>query len=122
MNERDSMTEDMGGNVVDRGDATTGIAPEPGALPNEIGRYRILELISEGGMGVVYKAQQDHPIKRIIAVKVIKPGMDSKAVLARFEAERAALALMDHPNVARVVDAGTTELGRPYFVMEYVPG
>ena len=92
---------------------------EPGTT---IGRYKLLEQIGEGGMGTVFMAQQAEPVKRVVAVKIIKPGMDSKAVLARFEAERQALALMDHPNIARVLDAGSTESGRPFFVMELVKG
>ncbi len=86
------------------------------------GKYKLIEEIGEGGMGSVYMALQSEPVKRAVAVKVIKAGMDSKAVLARFEAERQALAMMDHPNIARVLDAGTTETGRPYFVMELVKG
>lgn len=88
----------------------------------KIGRYELLELIGEGGMGLVYLAQQKEPVKRRVALKIIKPGMDSKEVIARFEAERQALALLDHPNIAHVFDAGTTDTGRPYFVMEYVRG
>src|SRR5262249_49350923 len=91
----------------------------PGAV---IGPYKLLEQIGEGGMGTVWMAEQEEPIRRRVAVKVIKAGMDSKQVLARFEAERQALALMDHPNIARVLDAGTTDAGRPYFVMELVKG
>jgi len=91
----------------------------PGAW---IGRYHLLRVLGEGGMGIVYLAQQEQPLRRQVAVKVIKPGMDSKRVIARFEAERQALALLDHPNIAHVYDAGTTEAGRPYFVMEYVEG
>lgn len=87
-----------------------------------IGRYRLLEQIGEGGFGTVFLAEQSQPVKRQIALKVIKPGMDSKEVIARFEAERQALALMDHPHIAKVHDAGTTEGGRPYFVMELVKG
>jgi WD40 repeat protein/serine/threonine protein kinase/tetratricopeptide (TPR) repeat protein len=87
-----------------------------------IGPYKLLEQIGEGGMGTVYMAQQTEPVKRLVGLKVIKPGMDSRQVIARFEAERQALALMDHPNIARVFDAGTTETGRPYFVMELVKG
>jgi len=87
-----------------------------------IGRYRLVHTIGEGGMGIVYLAEQVEPIRRKAALKVIKPGMDSKRVIARFEAERQALALLDHPNIAHVYDAGTTENGRPYFVMEYVKG
>jgi serine/threonine protein kinase/Tfp pilus assembly protein PilF len=88
----------------------------------EVGPYRLLEVIGEGGMGTVWKAEQTDPVRRLVAVKVIKPGMDSRAVLARFEAERHTLALMDHPNIATVLDAGTTPAGRPYFVMELVDG
>src|SRR5499427_6848919 len=86
------------------------------------GKYKLVEVIGEGGMGSVFMAQQTEPVKRAVAVKVIKAGMDSKVVLARFEAERQALALMDHPNIARVLDAGTTDGGRPFFVMELVKG
>lgn len=86
------------------------------------GKYKLIQEIGEGGMGSVYMAQQTEPVKRSVAVKVIKAGMDSKAVLARFEAERQALAMMDHPNIARVLDAGTTQGGRPFFVMELVKG
>jgi non-specific serine/threonine protein kinase/serine/threonine-protein kinase len=87
-----------------------------------IGPYKLVEQIGEGGMGTVFMAQQSEPVKRVVAVKIVKPGMDSKAVLARFEAERQALALMDHPNIARVLDAGATQSSRPYFVMELVKG
>lgn len=86
------------------------------------GRYRLLGPIGEGGMGTVYRADQLQPVKRTVAVKLIKPGMDSKAVLARFEAERQALALMDHPHIAKVFDAGVAPDGRPFFVMELVEG
>ncbi len=87
-----------------------------------IGPYKLLQQIGEGGMGVVYMAEQERPVRRKVALKVIKPGMDSRQVIARFEAERQALALMDHVNIARVLDAGTTPEGRPYFVMELVHG
>jgi WD40 repeat protein/serine/threonine protein kinase/tetratricopeptide (TPR) repeat protein len=87
-----------------------------------IGPYKLIEQIGEGGMGTVWMAQQTDPVKRIVALKVIKAGMDSKQVIARFEAERQALALMDHPNIARVLDGGTTDAGRPYFVMDLVKG
>ena len=87
-----------------------------------IGPYKLLQQIGEGGMGVVYMAEQEQPVRRKVALKIIKPGMDSRQVIARFEAERQALALMDHANIARVLDAGTTETGRPYFVMELVHG
>src|SRR5438552_4111656 len=86
------------------------------------GRYKLLEAIGEGGMGTVWLAQQTEPVKRPVAVKLIKAGMDSRQVIARFEAERQALALMDHANIARVLDAGTTGAGRPYFVMDLVKG
>jgi serine/threonine protein kinase len=86
------------------------------------GRYKLLEEIGEGGMGTVWMAQQVEPVKRLVAIKLIKPGMDSRQVLARFEAERQALALMDHPNIARVLDGGPTTSGRPYFVMDLVKG
>jgi len=87
-----------------------------------IGRYKLLQKIGEGGMGVVYMAQQEEPVRRRVALKIIKLGMDTKQVVARFEAERQALALMDHPNIAKVLDGGATDTGRPYFVMELVPG
>ncbi len=89
---------------------------------DRIGRYKLLQQIGEGGCGVVYMADQEEPVRRRIALKVIKLGMDTKSVIARFEAERQALALMDHPNIAKVLDAGATETGRPYFVMELVRG
>ena len=88
----------------------------------QIGPYKLLQQIGEGGMGVVYMAEQQEPVERRVALKIIKPGMDTRQVIARFEAERQALAMMDHPNIARVLDAGTTESGRPYFVMELVNG
>src|SRR5262249_17796924 len=87
-----------------------------------IGPYKLLQQIGEGGMGVVDMAEQAVPVRRKVALKIIKPGMDTREVIARFEAERQALALMDHVNIARVLDAGTTECGRPYFVMELVHG
>jgi len=88
----------------------------------QIGGYKLLHVLGEGGMGVVYLAEQEHLIRRRVALKIIKPGMDSRRVLARFDAERQALALLDHPNIAHVYDAGMTAVGRPYFVMEYVKG
>ncbi len=90
--------------------------------PEQIGPYKILQPLGEGGMGIVYQAEQKAPIRRRVALKLIKVGMDSKEVIARFESERQALALMDHPHIAKVYDAGTTEQGRPYFVMELVQG
>ena len=95
------------------------IIEKPGTV---IDRYKLLEPIGEGGFGVVFVAEQKKPIARKVALKVIKPGMDTRTVVARFEAERQALALMDHPNIAKVLDAGETESGRPYFVMELVVG
>ncbi len=95
------------------------VAEQPGT---EIGPYKLLQVIGEGGMGVVYMAEQTEPVTRRVALKVIKPGMDTGQVIARFEAERQALAMMDHPNIARVFDAGATGSGRPYFVMELVKG
>jgi len=95
------------------------VSESPGTV---IGRYKLLEKIGEGGMAVVYMAEQTEPIRRKVALKIIKLGMDTKSVIARFEAERQALAMMDHPNIAKVLDAGATETGRPYFVMELVTG
>jgi len=104
-------------------DTTKPLEPRPQEGPGTvIGRYKLLEQLGEGGCGVVYLAEQEVPVKRRVALKVIKPGMDSKQVLGRFEGERQALALMDHPNIARVLDAGTTDQGRPFFVMELVRG
>src|SRR5690606_7687060 len=87
-----------------------------------IGRYKLLQRIGDGGFGVVYMAEQREPVRRKVALKLIKPGMDTEQVIARFEAERQALAMMDHSNIAKVFDAGTTRQGRPYFVMELVKG
>jgi WD40 repeat protein len=103
-------------------DATLEESPLIEGPGTRIGRYKLLELIGEGGMGLVYLAEQQEPVRRQVALKIIKPGMDSRQVISRFEAERQALALLDHSNIARVLDAGTTETGRPYFVMEYVKG
>jgi len=100
-------------------DAPPALLEGPGTT---IDRYKLLEKIGEGGMAVVYMAEQQHPIRRRVALKIIKLGMDTKQVIARFEAERQALALMDHPNIAQVFDGGATETGRPYFVMELVRG
>ncbi len=95
------------------------LSERPGTV---IGPYKLLQQIGEGGMGVVFMAEQTEPVQRTVALKIIKPGMDTRQVIARFEAERQALAMMDHPNIAKVLDAGTTETGRPYFVMELVKG
>src|ERR1035437_4857601 len=103
--------------------ATMRINPPPAEkVGDRIGRYKLREQIGEGGCGVVYAAEQLEPVRRKVAIKVIKLGMDTKHVIARFEAERQALGLMDHPNIAKVLDAGATETGRPYFVMELVRG
>ena len=95
------------------------VTQKPG---DKIGHYKLLQQIGEGGCGVVYMAEQEEPVRRMVALKVIKLGMDTKQVIARFEAERQALALMDHPNIAKVLEAGATDTGRPYFVMELVRG
>src|SRR5262249_28219317 len=103
---------------------TVPVENSPGPVTGQViaGRYTLLEVIGEGGMGSVYRAEQTEPVRRLVALKLIRSGMDSKAVLARFDAERQALALMDHPNIARVYDGGTTEQGQPFFVMELVQG
>jgi serine/threonine protein kinase len=122
--------------LLDAHDGASGFMPtDPGereiTLPDRplsegpgtvIGRYKLLQLIAEGGMGTVFMAEQTEPVRRKVALKIIKLGMDTKNVIARFEAERQALALMDHPNIAKVLDAGSTESGRPFFVMELVKG
>jgi eukaryotic-like serine/threonine-protein kinase len=99
--------------------AETAGAEKPGDC---IGGYRLLQQIGEGGCGVVFMAEQTAPVRRKVALKIIKPGMDTKSVIARFEAERQALALMDNPNIAKIFDAGATQSGRPYFVMELIRG
>ena len=103
-------------------DSTESAEPLDSSSPKRVGPYRILERLGEGGMGVVYLAEQTEPVRRRVALKIIKHGMDTKQVVARFEAERQALAMMDHPCVAKVFEAGSTEGGRPYFTMEYVRG
>jgi eukaryotic-like serine/threonine-protein kinase len=108
-----------GGGLNDR---TLGGAMPDDAPGTQIGPYKLLEQIGEGGMGLVFVAEQERPVRRQVALKVIKPGMDTREVIARFEAERQALALFDHPHIARVLDAGATALGRPFFVMELVRG
>jgi serine/threonine-protein kinase len=100
-------------------DPRDGASEAPGGI---LGPYKLLERIGEGGFGTVYLAEQKQPVRRKVAVKVVKLGMDTRQVIARFEAERQALALMDHPHIARVLDAGATPAGRPYFVMELVKG
>ncbi len=106
----------------DREEASTVTTFDSVGEPVQIGPYRILQKIGEGGMGVVYEAEQERPLRRRVALKLIKVGMDTKQVIARFDSERQALALMNHPNIARVFDGGATDTGRPFFVMEYVPG
>src|SRR5438270_14084651 len=110
--------------LLDAPDASSSDTTEPPAEGpgTRLGPYKLLQQIGEGGMGIVYMAEQEQPVRRRVALKIIKPGMDSAQVSARFEAERQALAMMDHQNIARVFDAGTTPSGRPYFVMELVHG
>src|SRR5580658_3377388 len=114
----DFLQEPAPGLPREAGQATVTVE-QPG---DRIGRYKLLQQIGEGGWGVVYMAEQEEPVRRRVALKIIKQGMDTKSVIARFEAERQALALMDHPNIAKVFDAGATESGRPFFVMELVRG
>jgi tetratricopeptide (TPR) repeat protein/tRNA A-37 threonylcarbamoyl transferase component Bud32 len=108
--------------VSEAASAATALMPSIEKAGDRIGRYKLLQQIGEGGCGVVYMAEQLEPVRRRVALKVIKLGLDTKAVVARFEAERQALALMDHPNIAKVLDAGATDTGRPYFVMDLVRG
>jgi serine/threonine protein kinase len=117
--QQDSFLEpSVEGETADRSGITP-VSEKPGM---RIGRYKLLQQIGEGGMGIVYMADQEEPVRRRVALKIIKVGMDTKSVIARFGAERQALAMMDHPNIAKVFDAGATEAGRPYFVMELVRG
>ena len=112
-----------GGFLASRAETSPTIDQPPLERPGtRIGPYKLLEKIGEGGMGVVYMAEQQEPVARRVALKIIKPGMDTQQVIARFEAERQALALMDHPNIAKVFDVGATDSGRPYFVMELIHG
>jgi eukaryotic-like serine/threonine-protein kinase len=104
------------------GEHLDGLDRQDESIGKCIGIYKVRQRIGEGGCGVVYMAEQEKPVRRRVALKIIKLGMDTKSVVARFEAERQALALMDHPSIARVLDAGATESGRPYFVMELVRG
>jgi serine/threonine protein kinase len=116
----------VAGGILEAPPAGIGLAPSAAtasdAVGSTVGPYKLLERVGGGGMGVVYMAEQLRPIRRKVALKIIKPGMDSGQVIARFEVERQALTMMDHPNIARVLDAGTTDMGRPYFVMELVKG
>jgi hypothetical protein len=120
LNHHESRTDELF--LLDRAPLGSTAVTTGAAGDGVIGRYKLLESIGEGGMGVVYLAEQVEPVRRHVAVKVIKPGLDTKQVVARFEAERQALALFDHPGIAKVLDAGATQLGRPYFVMELVRG
>jgi serine/threonine protein kinase len=104
---------------IEEANSTNATAEEFGGY---IGHYKLLNVLGEGGMGVVYLAEQQRPVRRQVAIKIVKPGMDSRQIIARFEAERQALAILDHPNIAHVLEAGATENSRPYFVMEYVKG
>jgi serine/threonine protein kinase/tetratricopeptide (TPR) repeat protein len=121
------QTHDQVGDFLEQPPRQAVMEARPGASAGEkpgdrIGRYKLLQQIGEGGCGVVYMAEQEEPVRRRVALKIIKPGLDTKSVIARFEAERQALALMDHPNIAKILDAGATGTGRPYFVMELVRG
>ena len=116
--EEQSFLESPPAGCIDTTDRSP-ITEKPG---DTIGPYKLMEQIGEGGFGLVFVAEQHAPVRRKVALKVIKPGMDTKQVVARFEAERQALALMDHPNIARVIDGGTTDSGRPFFVMDLVRG
>jgi serine/threonine protein kinase len=109
----------LGPTAIARAPSASRPADGPGT---KIGRYKLLQQVGAGGMGIVYMAEQEEPVRRRVALKIIKLGMDTRQVIARFEAERQALAMMDHPNIARVLDGGATEMGRPYFVMELVHG
>jgi serine/threonine protein kinase len=120
--ERDSLPPESSPNHQVPLDATGPFRPTVEGSGDRIGPYKLLQQIGEGGFGIVYMAEQDQPVHRRVALKIIKPGMDSSQVIARFEAERQALALMDHQNIAKVFDAGTTDNGRPFFVMELVHG
>src|SRR6266446_1950002 len=121
------LTHDQAGGFLERPPVEMASGSRLGAFAGEkpgdrVDRYKLLQQIGEGGCGVVFVAEQEEPVRRRVALKVVKPGMDTKSVIARFEAERQALALMDHPNIAHVFDAGATDSGRPYFVMELVRG
>jgi serine/threonine protein kinase len=119
---RDMASAEAANGVCSPGEGAFAPLAAPEGAGCQIGPYKLLHQIGEGGMGTVFMAEQSSPVHRKVALKIIRPGMDSRHVIARFEAERQALALMDHPNIARVLDAGTTEAGRPYFVMELVKG
>lgn len=118
----DTTRENGGQPVKSVSDTTVGLGGPLERVGGQIGAYKLLSILGQGGFAVVYLAEQEQPVKRRVALKIIKPGMDSKEIIARFEAERQALALLDHPNIARVFDAGTTGEGHPYFIMEHVDG
>ena len=116
------MSGDQRDSVAPGDPDVTRASAHPAGTGELMGPYRLLQQVGEGGMGEVWLAEQTRPVRRQVALKIIKAGMDSKQVIARFEAERQALALMDHPSIARGFDAGATPQGRPYFAMEYVRG
>src|SRR5262249_6174127 len=118
----DQMAGSPGAPEVTARPAADGVSPAERVGTVVAGRYKLHEAIGEGGMGTVWLAEQTQPVRRKVALKLVKAGMDSRSVLARFEAERQGLALVDHPDIAKVSDAGVTEAGRPFFVMEYVKG
>ena len=122
----EDVTDDPATRSMPPSDGSSMPSPEPASFQlkpgDRVGNYVIREQIGEGGFAIVYAAEQERPVRRKVALKIIKLGMDTKQVIARFEAEKQALAMMDHPNVAKVFDAGVTETGRPYFIMEYVAG
>ena len=121
--ERLLRTAEQAGEFLDSPTVSASTEPPPEERKGaQIGPYKLLQRIGEGGFATVYMAEQQTPVVRKVAVKIIKPGMGTEQVIARFEAERQALAMMDHPNIARVLDAGATETGRPFFVMELVKG
>jgi hypothetical protein len=122
MRDQIRQSEVLSSSVEDSSDLTLSIVGPSGASAGQIRHTACCNCSAVGGMGEVWLAEQKAPIRRIVALKLIKTGMDTKAVVARFQSERQALALMDHPSIARVFDAGSTPEGRPYFVMEYVPG
>ena len=103
-------------------DGEQALPPSGAAVGDRIDDYRLVERLGEGGFGIVFRAEQTHPVRREVALKILKLGMDTREVVARFQRERQALASTEHPNVARILDAGATEIGRPYFVMELVRG
>src|SRR6185295_12388310 len=119
LRDADGAKDFFGADDILPGMVATPLTEVPGTV---IGRYKLLQKIGEGGMGVVYMTEQREPVVRKVALKIIKLGMDTPQVVARFETERQALALMDHSNIAKVLDGGATETGRPYFVMELVQG